>query len=51
MQTATARLMAREGAKHLYLLDYDDTHLPSLVSSLKADYPGTKVSYPLPIPT
>ena len=36
--------MAREGAKHLYLLDYDDTHLPSLVSTLQADYPGTKVS-------
>lgn len=43
--TATARLMAREGVKSLYLLDFDDTHLGQLVSTLKADFPNTKVSY------
>ena len=46
MQTATARLMAREGVKHLYLLDFIDTHLGPLSESLQQEFPGTKVDYP-----
>lgn len=42
-QTATAKLMAREGAKHLYLLDFDDTHLKPFADSLQKQHPKTKV--------
>lgn len=35
--------MAREGAKHLYLLDYSD-QVEAFSNSLKQEYPETKVS-------
>merc|ERR1712032_1000758 len=40
--TATAKIMAREGAKALYLLDFDDTHLKPLAEQLRKDFPSTK---------
>lgn len=45
IQTATAKLIAREGAKHLYLLDFDDTHLKPLSQSLQKQYPDIKVQF------
>lgn len=35
--------MAREGAKHLYLLDFSD-QVVAFSKSLQADFPSTKVS-------
>ncbi|ORY33403.1 hypothetical protein BCR39DRAFT_519852 [Naematelia encephala] len=43
--TATARLFAREGAAHLYLVDYNQEQLSSLVSTLQKTFPNTKVTY------
>ncbi|WWC72001.1 uncharacterized protein I206_105960 [Kwoniella pini CBS 10737] len=42
--TAAAKLFAREGAKHLYLVDYDDSALPNLKKWLETTYPSTKVT-------
>ncbi|KAK6909548.1 hypothetical protein I203_103569 [Kwoniella mangroviensis CBS 8507] len=42
--TAAAKLFTREGAKHLYLIDYDDTALPNLKKWLESTYPSTKVT-------
>ncbi|CAK5281586.1 unnamed protein product [Mycena citricolor] len=41
---ATALLFAHEGAKHLYLLDFDETNLPNLASTLNVAYPDVKVT-------
>ncbi|RXW21628.1 hypothetical protein EST38_g4223 [Candolleomyces aberdarensis] len=41
---ATSLLYAREGAKHLYLLDYDGTNLPNLKETIASQYPGVKVT-------
>ncbi|KAI0074372.1 NAD(P)-binding protein [Panus rudis PR-1116 ss-1] len=41
---ATAFLYAHEGAQHLYLLDYDETNLAELKSSLEKKYPDVKVT-------
>ncbi|KAH7874693.1 uncharacterized protein C8R40DRAFT_1107589 [Lentinula edodes] len=41
---ATAFLFAHEGAAHLYLSDYDPTHLPDLRNNLQTKYPDTKVT-------
>lgn len=35
--------MAREGAKHLYLLDFNDTELVPFAKDLQHKYPSTKV--------
>ncbi|WVQ84481.1 hypothetical protein IAT38_006633 [Cryptococcus sp. DSM 104549] len=43
--TAAAKLFAREGAAHLYLLDYDDRNAPALLAFLKETYPQTKVTF------
>ncbi|TFK44815.1 hypothetical protein BDQ12DRAFT_708656 [Crucibulum laeve] len=40
---ATAFRYAHEGAKHLYLLDFDSTNLPELRSTLEKKYPDVKV--------
>ncbi|GAA5955923.1 hypothetical protein JCM3765_000041 [Sporobolomyces pararoseus] len=42
---ATARLLAREGAKHLYVLDFAADSLPSLKKELESAYPGLKVTH------
>ncbi|KAJ8522464.1 hypothetical protein ONZ45_g921 [Pleurotus djamor] len=41
---ATALLYAHEGAKHLYLLDYDATNLPNLKETIEKAYPDVKVT-------
>ncbi|KAF8633339.1 hypothetical protein AX17_004511 [Amanita inopinata Kibby_2008] len=41
---ATAIRFAHEGAKHLYLLDYDPTNLPNLKSTIEKSYPDVKVT-------
>ncbi|KIK67297.1 hypothetical protein GYMLUDRAFT_37381 [Collybiopsis luxurians FD-317 M1] len=41
---ATAFLFAHEGATHLYLSDFDPTHLPNLKESLQKKYPDVKVT-------
>ncbi|GAA6063419.1 hypothetical protein JCM10212_002088 [Sporobolomyces blumeae] len=41
---ATARLLAREGAKHLYVLDYAAESLPALKKELESEYSTLKVS-------
>jgi len=41
---ATAVTFAHEGAKHLYLLDYDPTNLPDLKSTIEKKYPDVKVT-------
>jgi NAD(P)-dependent dehydrogenase (short-subunit alcohol dehydrogenase family) len=41
---ASALLFAREGAKHLYLIDYDPSNLPELKSTIENKYPGVKVT-------
>lgn len=41
-QSNAARLMAREGVKHLYLLDYSD-QVKTLASEIQKDFPQTKV--------
>ncbi|PPQ70559.1 hypothetical protein CVT24_000048 [Panaeolus cyanescens] len=40
---AAAFRFAHEGAKHLYLLDFDPTNLPELKSSIEAKYPDVDV--------
>ncbi|CEQ40206.1 SPOSA6832_01794, partial [Sporobolomyces salmonicolor] len=42
---ATATLLAREGAKHLYVLDFAADSLPALKSSLESAYPDVKVTH------
>lgn len=44
MQTGAARLFAREGAKHIYLLDYNPAPLSRLAEALREKYPNTKAS-------
>ena len=44
MQTATARLFARESAAHLYLLDYNAGELQPFAERLATEFPATKVS-------
>lgn len=41
---ASAILFAHEGAKHLYLLDFDGTNLPDLKSTIESKYPDVKVT-------
>jgi len=41
---ASAFLYAHEGARHLYLLDFIDTNLAELKSSIHARYPDVKVT-------
>ncbi|EJF65174.1 NAD(P)-binding protein [Dichomitus squalens LYAD-421 SS1] len=41
---ATALLFAHEGARHLYLADYDPTNLPELKSTIGKAYPDVKVT-------
>ncbi|TEB38355.1 3-oxoacyl-reductase [Coprinellus micaceus] len=41
---ATALLYAREGAQHLYLLDFDETNLPNLKETIQSQYPAVKVT-------
>ncbi|QRV79157.1 Enoyl-(Acyl carrier protein) reductase [Ceratobasidium sp. AG-Ba] len=41
---ATAFLFAHQGAKHLYLLDFDGENLPNLEESLRKEYPDVKVT-------
>ncbi|CAE6419625.1 unnamed protein product, partial [Rhizoctonia solani] len=41
---ATAFAYAHQGARHLYLLDYDGLNLPDLEESLKKAYPDVKVT-------
>ncbi|PPQ97380.1 hypothetical protein CVT26_006614 [Gymnopilus dilepis] len=41
---ASALTFAHEGAKHLYLLDYDPTNLPELKSTIEKKYPDVKVT-------
>ncbi|WVR00191.1 hypothetical protein IAU59_007333 [Kwoniella sp. CBS 9459] len=43
--TAAAKLFAREGAKHLYLVDFDDTPIPALLKFLNDTYPKTKITF------
>jgi hypothetical protein len=43
-QTGAARLFAREGAKHVYLLDYNPAPLSRLAEELRTKYPNTKAS-------
>ncbi|GFZ48747.1 hypothetical protein JCM24511_06496 [Saitozyma sp. JCM 24511] len=42
--TGAARLFAREGAKHIYLLDYNPAPLSRLAEALREKYPNTKAS-------
>ncbi|KAL7418407.1 hypothetical protein Q5752_006865 [Cryptotrichosporon argae] len=42
---ATARVFAREGAAHLYLLDYSTQHLPVFAARLATDFPATKITH------
>lgn len=41
-QSNAAKLMAREGARHLYLLDYSN-QVESFAKTLKTDFPDTQV--------
>ncbi|KAF8161198.1 hypothetical protein B0H34DRAFT_781794 [Crassisporium funariophilum] len=41
---AAAILFAHEGAKHLYLIDYDPKNLPDLKSTIENKYPDVKVT-------
>ncbi|RDX44891.1 NAD(P)-binding protein [Polyporus arcularius HHB13444] len=41
---ATAILFAHEGARHLYLADFDPTNLPDLKSTIEKTYPDVKVT-------
>jgi len=41
---ATALLWAREGARHLYLLDYSGENLPNLKETIVSKYPDVKVT-------
>ncbi|PFH50912.1 hypothetical protein AMATHDRAFT_75301 [Amanita thiersii Skay4041] len=41
---AAAIRFAHEGAKHLYLLDYDPTNLPNLEATIVEKYPDVKVT-------
>ncbi|KAI0745542.1 NAD-P-binding protein [Earliella scabrosa] len=41
---ATALLYAHEGARHLYLSDYDPTNLPELKATIEKAYPDVKVT-------
>jgi len=41
---ATALLWAREGARHLYLLDYSGENLPNLKDTIVSKYPDVKVT-------
>ncbi|KAF7782638.1 hypothetical protein Agabi119p4_2014 [Agaricus bisporus var. burnettii] len=41
---ATSILFAHEGAKHLYLLDFDGKNLPNLKETIEQKYPGVKVT-------
>lgn len=41
-QSNAARLMAREGAKHIYLLDFSD-QVTTFAKALQGDFPETKV--------
>ncbi|EKM53923.1 uncharacterized protein PHACADRAFT_257429 [Phanerochaete carnosa HHB-10118-sp] len=41
---ASAVLFAHEGARHLYLLDFDATNLPDLKSTIETKYPDVKVT-------
>ncbi|RDB24804.1 3-oxoacyl-[acyl-carrier-protein] reductase FabG [Hypsizygus marmoreus] len=41
---ATAIRFAHEGAKHLYLIDFDGTNLPNLKSTIETTYPDVKVT-------
>ncbi|BGP17923.1 hypothetical protein JCM10213_003931 [Rhodosporidiobolus nylandii] len=41
---ATAKLLAREGAKALYLLDFDASLLPDFCRALSSQYPSLSVS-------
>ncbi|KXN85348.1 3-oxoacyl-[acyl-carrier-protein] reductase FabG [Leucoagaricus sp. SymC.cos] len=41
---ATALLFAHEGAKHLYLLDFDGTNLPNLKETIEKRYPDVKAT-------
>ncbi|KAK8853187.1 hypothetical protein IAR55_003889 [Kwoniella newhampshirensis] len=43
--TAAARLFAREGAAHLYLVDYDERPIPAFLDSLSKTFPKTKVTF------
>ncbi|WVQ74174.1 hypothetical protein IAR50_003767 [Cryptococcus sp. DSM 104548] len=43
--TAAAKLFAREGAAHIYLIDFSDTHIPALLSHLTSTYPHTKFTF------
>ncbi|KAL7418406.1 hypothetical protein Q5752_006864 [Cryptotrichosporon argae] len=42
---ATARLFAKEGAAHIYLVDISDKHLPALAERIAADFPQTKITH------
>ncbi|KAK0470008.1 uncharacterized protein EV420DRAFT_1662801 [Desarmillaria tabescens] len=41
---ASALLFAHEGAKHLYLIDFDPTNLPNLKETIENKYPDVKVT-------
>lgn len=41
---ATSILFAHQGARHLYLLDYDGTNLPDLKKTIGSSYPDVKVT-------
>lgn len=41
---ATAFLFAHEGARHLYLIDFDGTNLPNLKETIEKKYPDVKVT-------
>ncbi|KAJ7647217.1 hypothetical protein FB45DRAFT_192333 [Roridomyces roridus] len=41
---ASALLFAHEGAKHLYLIDFDSTNLPDLKTSIEKRYPDVKTT-------
>ncbi|KAJ7680442.1 hypothetical protein DFH06DRAFT_973326 [Mycena polygramma] len=41
---ASALLFAHEGAKHLYLIDFDPTNLPDLKATIEQRYPDVKVT-------
>ncbi|KAL1743501.1 hypothetical protein HDZ31DRAFT_40770 [Schizophyllum fasciatum] len=41
---ASAVRFAHEGARHLYLLDFDPTNLPDLQSTIETRYPDVKVT-------
>ncbi|KAK4051775.1 hypothetical protein OIO90_004599 [Microbotryomycetes sp. JL221] len=41
---ATAKILAREGAKHLYVMDFNADSLPALKKELESKYSGLKVT-------